>query len=64
MLKAHLTLTATVMVLLVLGCAAFGGYTPRDLVNLAIVLVTPPLMFWLIVRPTRAAKAAQRKAAE
>lgn len=64
MLKAHLTLTATVMVLLVLGCAAFGGYTPRDLLSLAIVLVTPPLIFWLIVRPIKAAKAAQRKPAE
>ncbi|KAF0254313.1 hypothetical protein [Pseudomonas putida] len=64
MLKARMTLAASVLVLLVLGCAAFSGYTPRDLLNLAIVLVTPPLMFWLIVRPTKAEKAAQREAAE
>lgn len=64
MLKAHMTLTATVLVLLVFGSAAFGGYTPRDLLSLAIMLVAPPWMCWLIVRPTKAAKAAQRKAAE
>ena len=64
MLKARMTLAATALVLLVFGSVAFWGSTPRDLLNLAIVLVTPPLMFWLIVRPTKAAKAAQRKAAE
>ncbi|MBS3183568.1 hypothetical protein JIQ88_00525 [Pseudomonas sp. PCH44] len=64
MLKAHMTLATTVLVLLVLGCAAFWGYAPRDLLNLAIVLVAPPLMFWLIVRPIKAEKVAQRKAAE
>ena len=42
----------------------FLGIRPRDLLNLAIVLVAPPLMFWLIVRPIKAEKVAQRKAAE
>lgn len=64
MLKARMTLAATALVLLVLGSVAFWGSTLRDLLNLAIVLVLPPLMFWLIVRPTKAAKAAQRKAVE
>ncbi|MCF5382510.1 hypothetical protein GIW05_03190 [Pseudomonas syringae] len=60
MLKARITLTATALVLLVFGTLAFLGITPGDLLNLAIVLITPPLTFWLIVRPTNAAKAAQR----
>lgn len=64
MLKARMTVTATMLVLLVFGFAAFWGNTPRDLLNLAIVLFTPPLMFWLIVRPTKAAKAAQGEEAE
>ncbi len=53
MLKARMTLAATALVLLVIGSVAFWGSTPRDLLNLAIVLVTPPLMVWLIVRPTK-----------
>jgi uncharacterized membrane protein len=63
MLKTRMALAATALVLLVFGSVAFWGSTPRDLLNLAIVLVTPPLIFWMIVRPTKAAKAAQRKAA-
>lgn len=63
MLKARMTLVATVLVLLVFGSAALWGMTSRDLLNLAVVLVTPPLMFWVIVRPTKAAKAAQGKTA-
>ena len=46
-------LAATALVLLVFGSVAFWGSTPRDLLNLATVLVTPPLMVWLIVRPTK-----------
>ena len=38
--------------------------TLHYLLSLAIVVCTPPLCFWLIVRPTKAAKAAQGKAAE
>lgn len=64
MLNARMIRAATVLVLLVFGSAALWGSSPRDLLNLAIVLLTPPLIFWLIVRPTKAAKAAQRKAAE
>lgn len=60
MLKARMTLT----VLLVFGAAALWGNTPRDLLNLAIVLVTPPLIFWLILSPAKAEKAAQGKAVE
>lgn len=60
MLEARITLT----VLLVIGAAALWGNTPRDLLNLAIVLVTPPLIFWFMLRPTRAKKAAQGKAVE
>ncbi|POD69595.1 hypothetical protein BKM17_25430 [Pseudomonas syringae group genomosp. 3] len=60
MLKARMAL----VFLLVLCSAALWGNTPRDLLNLAIVLVSPPLFFWLIVRPTKAAKAAQRNGAE
>lgn len=54
MWKARMTLSAIVLVLLVFGSVALWGNTPRDLLNLAIVLVTPPLIFWLIVRPTKA----------
>ncbi|PWC98826.1 hypothetical protein [Pseudomonas amygdali] len=64
MLKARMTLAATALLLLVLGSVAFWGSTLRDLLNLAIVLVTPPLFFWFIVRPTKAAKASQRKAVQ
>ncbi|MDH4602307.1 MULTISPECIES: hypothetical protein [Pseudomonas syringae group] len=64
MLKARMTLAATPLILLVFGSVAFWGSTLRDLLNLAIVLVSPPLFFWLIVRPTKAPKAAQCKAAE
>lgn len=60
MLKARITLT----VLLVIGAAALWGNTLRDLLNLAIVLVTPPLFFWFILRPTKAEKAAQGKAVQ
>ncbi|AZG89280.1 MULTISPECIES: hypothetical protein [Pseudomonas syringae group] len=60
MLKARMAL----VFLLVLGSAALWGNTPRDLLNLAIVLVTPPLIIWLILRPTKAEKAVQGKAAE
>jgi hypothetical protein len=49
MLKARMTLTATVLVLLVFGSAALWGNTPRDLLNLAIVLGTPVLGLWLIL---------------
>ncbi|WP_267463992.1 hypothetical protein [Pseudomonas mucoides] len=38
--------------------------TLHYLLSLAIVLCTPPLFFWLIVRPTKAGKAAQGKSVE
>lgn len=49
MLKARMTLAATVLVLLVFGSAALWGNTARDLLNLAIVLGTPVLVLWLIL---------------
>jgi hypothetical protein len=38
--------------------------TLHYLLSLAIVVCTPPLFFWLIIRPTKAAKAVQDNAAE
>ncbi|KPC01966.1 hypothetical protein QO021_28235 (plasmid) [Pseudomonas amygdali pv. lachrymans] len=56
MLKARMTLAATVLVLLVFGSAALWGNTPRDLLNLAIVLGTPVLVLWLILSRRPGAK--------
>lgn len=36
----------------------------RDVLNVLIVLGTPFLIFWLILRPGKAAKAAKDKASE